>query len=93
MHGERLLKTKASERRESTGSRYGESSKEWEKQGFWKDLGKNCVVAINSVVDHDIPDNTVVGGNPLRKLITLQEGEIFRFKKAYVGKDGLEHEY
>jgi acetyltransferase-like isoleucine patch superfamily enzyme len=56
-------------------------------------IGKNCVVAINSVVDHDIADNTVVGGNPLKKLITLQEGEIFRFKKAYIDKDGLEHEY
>lgn len=31
-------------------------------------IGKNCIVAAASVVNKSIPDNCVVGGNPIKKL-------------------------
>lgn len=36
-------------------------------------IGSNVVVGANSTVTHDVPDNTVVAGNPARKICTLDE--------------------
>jgi len=35
-------------------------------------IGSMCVVAANSVVKHDVPDRTVVGGSPARVLGTVE---------------------
>ena len=36
-------------------------------------LGPNAVVAMGSVVTKDVAPNTVVGGNPARKICTYEE--------------------
>lgn len=36
-------------------------------------IGKNCIVAANAVVTKDVPDGTIVGGNPARILKTTEE--------------------
>lgn len=36
-------------------------------------IGKRCIVAAGSVVVHDVPDDTLVGGNPAHVLKKLQE--------------------
>ena len=36
-------------------------------------IGNNVVIGANSTVTHDIPDNTVVAGNPAHVLCTLEE--------------------
>ena len=36
-------------------------------------IGNNVVIGANSTVTHDIPDNTVVAGNPAQVLCTLEE--------------------
>ncbi len=36
-------------------------------------IGNNVIVGANSTVTHDIPDNTVVVGNPAEKLCSLEE--------------------
>lgn len=38
-------------------------------------IGKNAVVGAGSIVTHDVPDNTVVAGNPARPLRTLRPEE------------------
>lgn len=35
-------------------------------------IGKNSIIGANSVVTHDVPANTVVGGNPAKVLKTLR---------------------
>jgi maltose O-acetyltransferase len=36
-------------------------------------IGEHAIVAAGSVVTRDVPDRTVVGGNPARHLTTLEE--------------------
>lgn len=36
-------------------------------------IGKNSVVGAGSVVTKDVPDNTIVAGNPARKVKTIEE--------------------
>ena len=36
-------------------------------------IGSNVVIGANSTVTHDVPDNTVVAGNPARPLCSLEE--------------------
>ena len=36
-------------------------------------IGSNCVVAANSVVTKDVPDGSVVAGNPARVITTIEE--------------------
>jgi|SRR3989338_4010944 len=36
-------------------------------------IGKNCLVGAGSVVTKDIPDNTVVVGNPAQRIKSIQE--------------------
>ncbi len=36
-------------------------------------IGNNVVIGANSTVTHDIPDNTVVAGNPAKKICSLEE--------------------
>lgn len=36
-------------------------------------IGNNCIVAAGSVVTKSIPDNTVVGGNPAKKICSYEE--------------------
>ncbi|MCC8128574.1 MAG: acyltransferase [Clostridiales bacterium] len=38
-------------------------------------IGKNAIVGSGSIVTHDVPDNTVVAGNPARVLRVLQPEE------------------
>ena len=38
------------------------------EMGSDSSIGKNCIVAAASVVNKSIPDNCVVGGNPIKKL-------------------------
>lgn len=35
-------------------------------------IGRQCVVATNSFVNSDVPERTIVGGNPARKLGTVR---------------------
>lgn len=36
-------------------------------------VGKNAIVGAGSVVTKDVPENTIVAGNPARKIETIQE--------------------
>jgi maltose O-acetyltransferase len=36
-------------------------------------IGSNVIVGANSTVTHDVPDNTVVAGNPAIRLCSLEE--------------------
>lgn len=36
-------------------------------------IGSNVVVAAGSVVTKDVPDNTVVGGNPARFICSIEQ--------------------
>jgi|GEM_PF-430188 len=36
-------------------------------------VGKNAIVGAGSVVTEDVPENTIVAGNPARKIKTIQE--------------------
>lgn len=36
-------------------------------------IGNNVVIGANSTITHDVPDNTVVAGNPARKISSLDE--------------------
>ncbi|SKC23537.1 acyltransferase [Alkalitalea saponilacus] len=39
-------------------------------------IGKFCVVASNSYVESDVPDFTIVGGNPARVIRTIEPSEL-----------------
>lgn len=41
-------------------------------------IGKNAVIGAGSVVTHDVPDNTVVVGNPARPLKTLESSKFMK---------------
>lgn len=36
-------------------------------------IGNNCIIGANSLVNHDVPSNSVVGGVPARVLCTIDE--------------------
>lgn len=36
-------------------------------------IGSNCIIGANSLVTRDVPDNTVVGGNPARVIKSTDE--------------------
>ena len=44
-------------------------------------IGKNCVVGANSVVSGNVPDNTVVCGNPAKVICSIEEFEKKHEKK------------
>lgn len=39
-------------------------------------VGSNCIVGANSIVTRDIPDNTVVAGNPARMICSVDDYKI-----------------
>ncbi len=41
-------------------------------------IGTNVVIGAGSIVTRSIPDNTIVAGNPARKICTINEFEIKR---------------
>ena len=53
-------------------------------------IGRQCVVAANSFVNRDVPDRTIVGGNPASTLGKIEgEGEAVRliFNREMQGGD------
>lgn len=46
-------------------------------------IGKNSVVGAGSVVTKDVPDNTVVAGNPAREIKTIEEYVDFYSEKQF----------
>ena len=46
-------------------------------------IGNNVVVAAGSVVTHDVPDNSVVAGNPARVIETFDEYMNKRYQQYY----------
>ena len=36
-------------------------------------IGNNCIVGCGAVVTHNVPDNTIVGGVPARRIKTIEE--------------------
>ncbi len=48
-------------------------------------VGKNAIVGAGSVVTRDVPENTVVAGNPARPIGTVQE----YFDKTYPKIEGI----
>ncbi len=63
-------------------------------------VGNNVIIGANSLVNHDIPDNVVVAGNPARVIISLEEyhkkrlaaqkAEAFELYSSYVERFGKE---
>lgn len=49
-------------------------------------IGKNCIVASGSVVTKDVPDNSIVGGNPAKMITTVDK----YFEKVKEGTITLE---
>jgi acetyltransferase-like isoleucine patch superfamily enzyme len=50
-------------------------------------IGSRCVIAANSLVNRDVPDGTIVGGTPARRLGRV-EGEGADVRLVYDRKDG-----
>lgn len=50
-------------------------------------IGSRCVIAANSLVNRDVPDGTIVGGTPARRLGCV-EGEGADIRLVYDRKDG-----
>ena len=50
-------------------------------------IGSRCVIAANSLVNRDVPDGTMVGGTPARRLGCV-EGEGADVRLVYDRKDG-----
>ncbi|WP_084649470.1 glycosyltransferase [Saccharospirillum impatiens] len=46
-------------------------------------IGRNSVVMANSVVVADVPENTLVGGNPAKIIKTLNRSPLIKFKYPY----------
>ena len=63
-------------------------------------IGNNVIIGANSLVNHDVPDNCVVGGNPAkvicsleeyyRKRVAAQKQEAFEMYEKYVERYGKE---
>jgi acetyltransferase-like isoleucine patch superfamily enzyme len=49
-------------------------------------IGERCVIAANSLVNRDVPDGTIVGGTPARKLGHV-EGKGAEAKLVFDRKD------
>jgi acetyltransferase-like isoleucine patch superfamily enzyme len=49
-------------------------------------IGERCVIAANSLVNRDVPDGTIVGGTPARRLGRV-EGEGANARLAYDGRE------
>jgi len=49
-------------------------------------IGSRCVIAANSLINRDVPDGTVMGGTPARRLGRV-EGEGADARLVYDGKD------
>ena len=51
-------------------------------------IGNNVAIGVNSVVNHDVPDNAVVAGVPA-KVISMDGSDGYIY--SYIDKDGVEH--
>lgn len=47
-------------------------------------IGRNCIIGANTLIgkDKEIPDNSLVIGNPARRVRTINEDDIIHIKKA-----------
>ncbi len=56
-------------------------------------IGNNVIIGANSLVNHDVPDNCVVAGNPAKVIMTLEEYYEKRQKKQDIEARELVREY